>query len=160
MSSETIPEPTTTSYSQKGDVKSYNPLQESEKDSYVVFEKGNESAISDCDDDFPSQIAEPYSKKCQSEPGLLSQAAFLYIQMQLCQKDTLREWLKTNHKREKIVIFDYFYQIVDAVDYVHSKQLMHRDLKVSPEMTVFILPFSTSLYFLAVQYFLRDGRIH
>lgn len=58
--------------------------------------------------------------------------AYLYIQMQLCRKDTLKDWLKTNcETRDKTTIFDLFYQIVDAVEYVHSQDLIHRDLKVS-----------------------------
>lgn len=57
---------------------------------------------------------------------------YLYIQMQLCRKDTLKDWLKTNcENRDKTTIFDLFYQIVDAVEYVHSQDLIHRDLKVS-----------------------------
>lgn len=57
---------------------------------------------------------------------------YLYIQMQLCRKDTLKDWLKTNcEQRDKTTIFDLFYQIVDAVEYVHSQDLIHRDLKVS-----------------------------
>lgn len=56
---------------------------------------------------------------------------YLYIQMQLCRKDTLKDWLKTNcETRDKTTIFDLFYQIVDAVEYVHSQDLIHRDLKV------------------------------
>lgn len=57
---------------------------------------------------------------------------YLYIQMQLCRKDTLKDWLKSNCEiRDKTTIFDLFFQIVDAVEYVHSQDLIHRDLKVS-----------------------------
>lgn len=64
--------------------------------------------------------------------GLHVEKVYLYIQMQLCRKDTLKDWLKTNcENRDKTTIFDFFYQIVDAVEYVHSQDLIHRDLKVS-----------------------------
>lgn len=64
--------------------------------------------------------------------GLHVEKVYLYIQMQLCRKDTLKDWLKTNCEiRDKTTIFDFFYQIVDAVEYVHSQDLIHRDLKVS-----------------------------
>lgn len=56
---------------------------------------------------------------------------YLYIQMQLCQKDTLKDWLFANScKRDHDLILDIFDQIVSAVHYVHSMGLMHRDLKV------------------------------
>ena len=65
---------------------------------------------------------------------------YLYIQMQLCRKDTLKDWLKTNcENRDKTTIFDLFYQIVDAVEYVHSQDLIHRDLTILQELMVPVL---------------------
>ncbi len=56
---------------------------------------------------------------------------YLYIQMQLCRKDTLKDWLFANSsKRDSDLVLDIFNQIVSAVHYVHSMGLMHRDLKV------------------------------
>lgn len=57
---------------------------------------------------------------------------YLYIQMQLCRKESLREWLRENPcKSRQSHIASIFHQIVDAVDYVHLKGLIHRDLKPS-----------------------------
>ncbi|XP_064630164.1 eukaryotic translation initiation factor 2-alpha kinase 3-like [Lineus longissimus] len=57
---------------------------------------------------------------------------YLYIQMQLCRCDTLKEWLNANTlRRNTIELLDFFHQIVNAVDYVHDSGLMHRDLKPS-----------------------------
>lgn len=56
---------------------------------------------------------------------------YLYIQMQLCHKNSLREWLKDNiQNRNMKYILDIFSQIVQAVEYVHLQGLIHRDLKV------------------------------
>ncbi|CAG2115044.1 unnamed protein product [Medioppia subpectinata] len=56
---------------------------------------------------------------------------YLYIQMQLCRKDTLKDWLLNNSlNRDSNTVLDIFDQIVSAVHYVHSMGLMHRDLKV------------------------------
>ncbi|XP_018403142.1 PREDICTED: eukaryotic translation initiation factor 2-alpha kinase-like [Cyphomyrmex costatus] len=57
---------------------------------------------------------------------------FLYIQMQLCQRLSLREWLKQDtSERNFSRILNIFQQIVDAVEYVHLQGLIHRDLKPS-----------------------------
>lgn len=56
---------------------------------------------------------------------------FLYIQMQLCQRLSLREWLKqTISARDSFHVLNIFQQIVAAVEYVHLQGLIHRDLKV------------------------------
>lgn len=57
---------------------------------------------------------------------------YLYIQMQLCMKQSLKDWLSTNDLQTRgcgkaVAIFD---QIVCAVHYVHMKGMIHRDLKV------------------------------
>ncbi|XP_046624271.1 eukaryotic translation initiation factor 2-alpha kinase isoform X1 [Neodiprion virginianus] len=57
---------------------------------------------------------------------------FLYIQMQLCQRLSLREWLKQQvEPRNAQHTLKIFRQIVDAVEYVHLQGLIHRDLKPS-----------------------------
>jgi len=56
---------------------------------------------------------------------------FLYIQMQLCQRFSLRKWLKQHTSaRDPLWVLNIFQQIVDAVEYVHLQGLIHRDLKV------------------------------
>ncbi|XP_052269812.1 eukaryotic translation initiation factor 2-alpha kinase-like isoform X4 [Dreissena polymorpha] len=57
---------------------------------------------------------------------------YLYIQMQLCRKDTLKDWLSANTlNRDRHSVLDIFDQIVSAIEYVHDSGLMHRDLKPS-----------------------------
>ncbi|XP_055347937.1 eukaryotic translation initiation factor 2-alpha kinase 3-like [Paramacrobiotus metropolitanus] len=64
-------------------------------------------------------------KKILSKPQL-------FIQMELCRKETLKDWLKSNvERRIRNHVLDIYYQIVSAVEYVHAKGLMHRDLKPS-----------------------------
>lgn len=55
---------------------------------------------------------------------------YVYIQMQLCKKETLKDWLGCNKERNKSETMKIFSQITDAMEYVHSNNLIHRDLKV------------------------------
>lgn len=61
---------------------------------------------------------------------------YLYIQMQLCQQNSLREWLLDNHTRDKRDVLLIFEQIVQAVEYIHMQGLIHRDLKVRTELII------------------------
>ncbi|XP_034234770.1 eukaryotic translation initiation factor 2-alpha kinase [Thrips palmi] len=57
--------------------------------------------------------------------------SYLFIQMQLCRKDSLKDWLQSTPKRDYLNIINFFEQIVMAVEYVHLNNLIHRDLKPS-----------------------------
>lgn len=57
---------------------------------------------------------------------------YLYIQMQLCQPESLKDWLNSNTlSRDKHQLLSMFHQIASAIGYVHQCGLMHRDLKVT-----------------------------
>lgn len=56
---------------------------------------------------------------------------YLYIQMQLCQRQSLKEWLAINKDRDYNYVLKIFEQILQAVEYVHLRGLIHRDLKPS-----------------------------
>ncbi|XP_048398697.1 eukaryotic translation initiation factor 2-alpha kinase 3 isoform X2 [Stegostoma tigrinum] len=65
---------------------------------------------------------------------LHSPKVYLYIQMQLCRKETLKDWMNGRcqmEDRDRTECLKIFLQMADAVCFLHSKGLMHRDLKPS-----------------------------
>lgn len=73
--------------------------------------------------------ATPPTQRVQPSPKV-----YLYIQMQLCRKENLKDWMAQRcltEQREHNQCLDIFVQIAEAVDFLHSKGLMHRDLKPS-----------------------------
>ena len=68
-------------------------------------------------------------KKTKPTPG---PKLYLYIQMQLCRRESLKDWLNENTlSRDRKQVVGIFDQILCAVDYIHGCGMMHRDLKVS-----------------------------
>ena len=53
----------------------------------------------------------------------------LYIQMELCGKQTLREAIDNNRLKTDDIKWKYINQLLEAILYVHSNGFIHRDLK-------------------------------
>ncbi|RWS27007.1 eukaryotic translation initiation factor 2-alpha kinase-like isoform X1 [Leptotrombidium deliense] len=110
-----------------------------ESDSYVVFENSSKKCdkdeiIEDVTQNNPKVLKEKSETTTNGRPNSLlmnSNRLCLFIQMQLCKKETLREWLRNNRVRDRKFMFELFVQIVNAVEYLHQMGLMHRDLKPS-----------------------------
>ena len=55
----------------------------------------------------------------------------IYILLELCQNKTLRELLKKRAKLTELEVQYYLIQLIKALKYLHSKKIIHRDLKLS-----------------------------
>uniref|UniRef100_A0AAA9SKC5 Interferon-induced, double-stranded RNA-activated protein kinase n=1 Tax=Bos taurus TaxID=9913 RepID=A0AAA9SKC5_BOVIN len=67
----------------------------------------------------------------QSLNSSRSKTRCLFIQMEYCDKGTLDQWIEKRRgkKPDKRLALDFFQQITTGVHYIHSEQLIHRDLK-------------------------------
>lgn len=67
------------------------------------------------------------SKQFRGNSGIMripDAKMFLYIQMQLCRKESLREWLRAHvSQRDSNQVLHMFNEIVRAVEYVHLQVL-------------------------------------
>ncbi|KAA0718367.1 Interferon-induced, double-stranded RNA-activated protein kinase [Triplophysa tibetana] len=72
------------------------------------------------------------SRKSESPADPLNQK-YLFIQMEFCEGGTLTTWIqkrKINRKQRTIrKIYRIFHEIISGVEYFHSQNLIHRDLK-------------------------------
>lgn len=81
----------------------------------------------------PTTLSLDLTKNSAEKLQPSSPKVYLYIQMQLCRKENLKDWMNsrcTIEERERSVCLHIFLQIAEAVEFLHSKGLMHRDLKV------------------------------
>jgi len=56
---------------------------------------------------------------------------FLFIEMEYCEGNTLREMIDNQSFPDEKFKFKLIRQILEALQYIHSKQMIHRDLKPS-----------------------------
>lgn len=94
----------------------------------IVFESSKIPPASVTKDNSVSQCNQ------KSESNLVTtniSPVYLYIQMQLCCKQSLKDWLTVCPIRDRKQSLAIFGQIVEAVEYVHFRRLIHRDLKPS-----------------------------
>ncbi|KAL8779084.1 MAG: hypothetical protein Q9213_007112 [Squamulea squamosa] len=72
-------------------------------------------------------IATPPIRRQSSSLEAISNT--LYIQMEYCEKKTLRDVIKSNIYDKDEEIWRYFRQILQGLVHVHSASIVHRDLK-------------------------------
>ena len=109
-----------------------------ESDSNIVFERTNkgfdmwnedENEGENKKNDSESVLIEAYNKGGKHKAKEKKQR-YLYIQMEYCEGQTLRETIAKKNLDENSK-WDLISQLIDAINYVHENKLIHRDIKPS-----------------------------
>ncbi|KAK7149064.1 hypothetical protein R3I93_013160 [Phoxinus phoxinus] len=97
----------------------------------VTFDRsGCEDDVDEDDDD---DLSDDVTSGMESLVVTADSKMYLFIQMEFCEGGTLTTWINDRNfyeiKRTTMEIHKIFYEIISGVEYIHSKNLIHRDLK-------------------------------
>ncbi|MFT7802001.1 eIF-2-alpha kinase GCN2 isoform X1 [Arapaima gigas] len=102
----------------------------SDSESDIVFDNGDCSRASLS----PVNSAKSKGKEAETtestdaEPPILV-AHYLYIQMEYCEKSTLRDTIDKGLYQDNSRLWRLFREILDGLAYIHEQGMIHRDLK-------------------------------
>ncbi|KAM7159039.1 eIF-2-alpha kinase GCN2 isoform 2-T2 [Molossus nigricans] len=103
---------------------SFLPASDSESD--IIFDNEDENSKSQNQDD----DCNGKSSCHDSEPLATTEAVhYLYIQMEYCEKSTLRDTIDQGLCQDTLRLWRLFREILDGLAYIHEKGMIHRDLK-------------------------------
>ncbi|KAF6129829.1 eukaryotic translation initiation factor 2 alpha kinase 4 [Phyllostomus discolor] len=103
---------------------SFLPASDSESD--IIFDNEDENSKSQNQD----EDCNGNSSCHESEPSAATEAVhYLYIQMEYCEKSTLRDTIDQGLYRDTTRLWRLFREILDGLAYIHEKGMIHRDLK-------------------------------
>lgn len=70
----------------------------------------------------------------------LNTSSYLYIQMEYCEKKTLRDAIDSEDLvRNRHRMWILFRQMVEGIRYFHSEDIIHRDLKVNMQHKTYLI---------------------
>lgn len=90
----------------------------------------HKASFSKKSDDGSEVVVVKSSGRKKSADSKKSKMKYLYIQMECCEQKTLKELIHSGILSRNITLFrSLLTQILEALTYIHSKNLIHRDMK-------------------------------
>ncbi|KAM6202509.1 eIF-2-alpha kinase GCN2 [Rhynchocyon petersi] len=103
---------------------SFLPASDSESD--IIFDNEDENSKSRHQNEDCSEKNGCY----ENESSVTTEAVhYLYIQMEYCEKSTLRDTIDQGLYQDTVRLWRLFREILDGLAYIHEKGMIHRDLK-------------------------------
>ncbi|KAK6304367.1 hypothetical protein J4Q44_G00249530 [Coregonus suidteri] len=97
----------------------------SDSESDIIFDNGDGSISQE---EPSKRMGGDMIESTDSErPQLI--AHYLYIQMEYCEKSTLRDTIDQGLHQDKSRLWRFFREVLDGLAYIHQQGMIHRDLK-------------------------------
>ncbi|KAM7402881.1 hypothetical protein PAMA_003688 [Pampus argenteus] len=93
----------------------------------IIFDNGDESADEISQVKPSTMPVSDITESTDAERPLL--AHYLYIQMEYCEKSTLRDTIDRGLHQDQNRLWRLFREILDGLAYIHEQGMIHRDLK-------------------------------
>ncbi|XP_053702069.1 eIF-2-alpha kinase GCN2 isoform X1 [Synchiropus splendidus] len=92
----------------------------------IVFEKDESNEMSQVESNKKPVTETPESADSDQSPYIVH---YLYIQMEYCEKSTLRDTIDKGLYQDQNRLWRLFREILDGLAYIHEQGMIHRDLK-------------------------------
>lgn len=103
-----------------------NPGNDSDSDDGIEFQDSQGRAVQYEDE---SSEEDKMAVKGSGEPPAIRKKFVLYIQMEFCEKSTLRTAIDDNLYLDNSRLWKLFREIVEGLSHIHQQGMIHRDLK-------------------------------
>ncbi|KAG8238101.1 hypothetical protein J437_LFUL012208 [Ladona fulva] len=103
-------------------------------ESIMILEDGsvptceNKSSGRNTKDESDARIKKSSAADHESVIGGI-EVQFMYIQMEFCEKSTLRTAIDGGLYKDKVRVWRLFRELVEGLDHLHQQRMIHRDLK-------------------------------